>query len=100
MLTHLGRELTHAVLRLILGGSFADAHKHSRCVKCGDGIWRRWLLRLLLHSADYKEKYVFLSTCRYNVLTVVQGFVSNDKKHGNTPVSPMQRDQKPSPRHG
>ena len=58
MLTHLGRELTHAVLRLILGGSFADAHKHSRRVKCGDNIWRRWLLLLLLHSADYKEKYI------------------------------------------
>jgi len=61
MLTHLGRELTHAVLRLVLGGSFADTHKHSRCVKCGDGVLRRWLLRLLLHSADYKEKYVYLS---------------------------------------
>jgi len=56
MLTHLGRELTHAVLRLILGGSFVDAHKHSRRVKCGDNVWRRWLLRLLLHMADYKEK--------------------------------------------
>ena len=60
MLTHLGRELTHAVLRLILSGSFADAHKHNRCVKCGDNVWRRWLLRLLLHSADYPEKCVFV----------------------------------------
>ena len=58
MLAHLGRELIHGVLRLILGGSFADAHKNSRCVKCGDGVLRHWLLRLLLHSADYKEKYV------------------------------------------
>lgn len=56
MLTYLGRELTQGVLRLILGGSFADAHKKSRCVKCGDNVLRRWLLRLLLHSADYKEK--------------------------------------------
>ena len=59
MLTHLGRELTHGVLRLILGGSVADARKNPRCVKCGDNVLRRWLLRLLLHSADYKEKYVF-----------------------------------------
>jgi hypothetical protein len=59
MLTHLGRELTHAVLRLVLGGSFADAHKHSRRVKCGDCIWRRWLLQLLLHMSDYKEKWAF-----------------------------------------
>jgi len=58
MLTHLGRELTHGVLRLILGGSFADAHKNCRNIKCGDDVLRRWLLQLLLHSADYKEKYV------------------------------------------
>ena len=58
MLTHLGQELTHRVLRLILGGSFADAHKNPQCTKCGDGIVRRWLLELLLHSADYKEKYI------------------------------------------
>ena len=57
MLTHLGWELTHRVLRLILGGSFADAHKTPQCTKCGDGIIRHWLLELLLHSADYKEKY-------------------------------------------
>lgn len=58
MLTHLGRELIHGVLRLILGGSFADAHKKCQDVKCGDGVLRRWLLELLLHSADYKEKCV------------------------------------------
>lgn len=58
MLTHLGRELTHGVLRLILSGSFADAHKNYRQIKCGDDVLRRWLLRLILHSADYKEKYV------------------------------------------
>lgn len=58
MLTHLGRELTQGVLRLILGGSFADACKNFRRVKCGDNVLRRCLLRLLLHSADYKEKYV------------------------------------------
>ena len=64
MLTHLGRELTHAVLRLILGGSFANAHKKCQHVKCGDDVWRRWLLRLLLHSADYKEKCVSWSCSR------------------------------------
>ena len=56
MLTFLGRELTHGVLRLILGGSFAEAHKNLQRIKCGDNILRRWLLQLLLHSADYKEK--------------------------------------------
>lgn len=63
MLTHLGRELTHGVLRLILGGTVADAHKNPRRVRCGDNVLRRWLLRLLLHSADYKEKSI-LATIR------------------------------------
>ena len=56
MLTYLGRELTHGVLRLILGGSFVDACKNLRKVKCGDKILCCWLLELLLHSVDYKEK--------------------------------------------
>lgn len=89
MLTHLGRELTHAVLRLILGGSFAHAHKHSRHVKCGDNVWRRWFLSLLLHSADYKEKYVYLSTPRSINLTIIQGFAGGDQEHGNIFVSPL-----------
>ena len=46
MLTHLGRELTHGVLRLVLGGSFADAHKNCRTVKCGDNVLRRCLIDL------------------------------------------------------
>jgi len=56
MLAHLKRELIHGALRFIVGGTFADAHKNGRITKCGDGILRRWLLRLILHSADYKEK--------------------------------------------
>ena len=65
MLTHLGRELIHGVLRLILGGSFADARKNPRTTKCGDGVLRRWLLELLLHSADYKEKYGHQFSLKY-----------------------------------
>ena len=98
MLMHLGWELTHAVLRLILGGSFADAHKNSRCVKCGDGVWQRWLLQLLLHLADYKEKYVCCSHLKHS-LTDVQGLTGNDQKHGTTPVSPVPDTEKPSARH-
>ena len=56
MLAHLKRELIHGALRLIVGGTFADAHNNGRITKCGDDIWRRWFLRLILHSADYKEK--------------------------------------------
>jgi len=56
MLAHLKRELIHGALRLIVGGTFADAQNNGRITECADGILRRWLLRLILHSADYKEK--------------------------------------------
>ena len=56
MIAHLKRELTHGCLRLILGGSFADAQKNGRITRCADEILRRWFLRLVFHSADYIEK--------------------------------------------
>ena len=56
MLAHLKRELAHGCLRLILGGSFADAQKNGRITQCADEILRRWFLRLVFHSADYLEK--------------------------------------------
>ena len=56
MLAHLKRELIHGSLRLILGGSFADAQNNGRITRCADEILRRWFLRLILHSADYMEK--------------------------------------------
>jgi len=56
MLAHLKRERIHDASRFIVGGAFADAHKNPRIAECGDGILRRWLLPLVLHSADYKEK--------------------------------------------
>ena len=58
MLAHLKRELTHGALRLVLGGSFADAKKNGRTTRCADDVLRRWFLRLLFHSADYMEKWV------------------------------------------
>lgn len=56
MLAHLKRELIQGALRLIVGGTFADAQNNGRTTECADGILRRWFLRLILHSADYKEK--------------------------------------------
>ena len=56
MLAHLKRELTHGSLRLIFQGSFADAQNNGRITMCADEIVRRWLLRLIFHSADYIEK--------------------------------------------
>jgi len=87
MLTHMGRELIQGVLQLILGGSFADAHKNSRHVKCGDGVFRRWLLDLLLHSADYKEKCVSQPSKKNIDLTGTQIWFSDNKEHGVIPLS-------------
>ena len=56
MLTHLKRELTHASLRLIFRGSFADTQNNGRITRCADDVVRRWLLQLIFHSADYIEK--------------------------------------------
>ena len=56
MLAHLKRELIHGSLRLIMGGSFADAQNNGRVTRCADDILRRWFLRLIFHSADYMEK--------------------------------------------
>ena len=56
MLAHLKRELIHGALQLIIGGTFADAQNNGRVVMCGDNVLRRWLLRMILHSSDYKEK--------------------------------------------
>lgn len=58
MLTHLKRELAHGCLRLILGGSVADAQNNGRVARCADEVLRRWFFRLIFHSADYIEKLV------------------------------------------
>ena len=56
MMAHLKRELIHASLRLVFGGAFADAKKNGRVTRCADDVLRRWLLEVILHSADYMEK--------------------------------------------
>jgi len=58
MLAHLKRELIHGSLRLVFGGGFADAKKNGRVTLCADDVLRRWILEVILHSADYMEKYV------------------------------------------
>ena len=56
MIAHLKRELIQGSLRLVLGGTFADAKKNGRVTRCADEISRRWFLEVILHSADYMEK--------------------------------------------
>jgi Plavaka transposase len=55
-LTHLKRELMHALWELFLDEKFMHAYEHGIHILCGDGIWQRIFPRLLTYSADYPEK--------------------------------------------
>lgn len=57
-LTHLKRELIHAVYELILNSKFVNAYKEGLVITCYDGIKRRLFPRLLTYSGDYPEKQV------------------------------------------
>jgi Plavaka transposase len=56
VLTHLKRELMHAVYDLILNSRFVDAYKNGVLITCYDETQRRLFVRVLTYSADYPEK--------------------------------------------
>jgi len=56
MLTHLRRELAHAVWRLLLNVEFMHAYIHGFVFQLVDGIRRVLFPRFLTYSADYPEK--------------------------------------------
>jgi hypothetical protein len=58
-LTHLKRELMHAILELILNDEFMEAYEHGIVIKCPDGILWRFYPQFFTYSADYPEKWVF-----------------------------------------
>lgn len=55
-LTHLKRELMHAVWDLLLTVEFIHAYLHGVVIKCYDGVTRRIFPRFFTYSADYPEK--------------------------------------------
>jgi hypothetical protein len=57
-LTHLRRELVHAIWKLILDDEFMHAYEHGIVIMCPDGVLRRFYPRIFTYSADYPEKYV------------------------------------------
>ncbi|KAF9543337.1 hypothetical protein CPC08DRAFT_755956 [Agrocybe pediades] len=64
ILTHLRRELMHAVWELLLDDEFLHAYKYGIVIRCqSDGIERRIYPRIFTYSADYPEK-VLLATMR------------------------------------
>ncbi|KAL0566510.1 hypothetical protein V5O48_015503 [Marasmius crinis-equi] len=62
-LTHLKRELMHAVWALILDDDFMHAYEQGIIIECADGVIRRVFPRFFTYSADYPEK-VLLATIR------------------------------------
>ncbi|KAF9565462.1 hypothetical protein CPC08DRAFT_629854 [Agrocybe pediades] len=63
-ITHLRRELMHAIWLLLLDDEFMHAYEHGIVVQCADGITWRIFPRFFTYSADYPEK-VLLSTIRF-----------------------------------
>jgi hypothetical protein len=56
LIGHCNRELYHAAMEAILDDDFVDACVNGISIKFADGVIRRVYLRILTHSADYKEK--------------------------------------------
>lgn len=63
-MTHLRRELMHAVWDLLLDTEFMHAYEHGIVLKCADGITRRIYPRFFIYAADYPEKYVIRLCCK------------------------------------
>ncbi|KAJ3574499.1 hypothetical protein NP233_g1729 [Leucocoprinus birnbaumii] len=64
LLTHLKRELMHAIWTLLLDPEFCHAYEHGIPVDCADGVRRLLFPRFFTYSADYPEK-ALLATIRF-----------------------------------
>jgi len=56
MLTHLQRELAHAIWHLLLDDDLMHAYTNGEAIKLFDQIIRAMFPRFLFYSADYPEK--------------------------------------------
>ena len=56
MLTHLRRELAHAIWQVLLDEDLLHAYTEGEAMKLFDGIMRAMFPRFLFYSADYPEK--------------------------------------------
>ncbi|KAG9087801.1 hypothetical protein FRC06_002358 [Ceratobasidium sp. 370] len=65
LLTHLRRELMHAIWVALLDDEFIEAWRTGVVIVCADGVRRRVFPRILTYSADYPEK-MLLATIRNN----------------------------------
>ena len=58
VLTHLHRELMHAVWLTLLDQEFIDAYVNGVLIEFIDGVTHQVFPRIFTYSADYPEKYV------------------------------------------
>jgi hypothetical protein len=56
MLTHLKRELTHAVWKFLMDDEFIHAYVYGLVSKLRDGIERLSFPRFMIYAMDYQEK--------------------------------------------
>ena len=56
VLTHLRREIMHAIISLLFDEAFLDAYREGFLFLCMDDVTRRFFPRFFTHSADYVEK--------------------------------------------
>ena len=56
VITHLKRDLIHAVYLLMLDNDFVDAYENSILLQCSDGVMRRIFPWFFVYSADYPKK--------------------------------------------
>jgi len=62
VITHLKRDLIHAIYLLLLDDNFIDAYENGILLQCSDGITQRIFPQFLIYSADYPEKCVHFFT--------------------------------------
>ncbi|KAL0065586.1 hypothetical protein AAF712_007364 [Marasmius tenuissimus] len=80
-LTHLKREIMHAVWELILNDKFMHAYEHGILLECADGIVRRIFPQFFTYSADYPEKVRLATIRNLGRCPCPQCFVEKDQIH-------------------
>ncbi|KAF8595074.1 hypothetical protein BDV93DRAFT_457696, partial [Ceratobasidium sp. AG-I] len=60
---------------------FIDAYKLGLVIECADGIHRRLYPRIFTYSADYPEKILLCSICKFGLFPAIQDLVSQSNLH-------------------
>jgi hypothetical protein len=69
-MTHCGRELLHAQWEILFDDEFLMAYEHGIVMECCDSIMRRFYLRIITHSGDYKERFALQFAIKPNAILI------------------------------